>query len=118
MIEDLPNACLVFGYTTGTWTPGADMRFAAVLKVMQHMRATGATSVRPRMPPAERAVAPRLPMLHNSSTYIVTAHDRLPLSTGRDPWHSCRSWFSDTWSLWFGGVTNGLEYTVLVRKKQ
>ncbi len=117
MVEGVPNMCLIIGYTGATWTPGADVRCRTVLAIMRHMRRIGATSVSPRMDPVERAVAPRLPVLHNSSGYIVRARDRLPLATGRDPWRSGRSWIYDAWVFRSGGVTKGMAYTVPEKAK-
>ncbi len=118
MIEGVPNACAIFGYTVGTWTPGADIRIKTAIQVMKYMKKTGATSARPAVDPAERAAMPKLSVLHNSSGYIVRARERLPLMTGKDPWYNGRSWAYDAWHFLFGSMTKGMQYTIPAGKKQ
>ncbi|CAK7212633.1 hypothetical protein SBRCBS47491_001533 [Sporothrix bragantina] len=117
MVESLPNLCFIIGYTTGTWTPGADAHFRTVLSVMKEMRRRGATSATPTIEPAERAKLPQLPALPNSSGYLVRARDRLPMSSGKYPWVTGLTYFFDAWYNLFGNASDGMKYTVPDKKK-
>lgn len=112
MVEGLPNAALIIGYTTVTWIPGADVRFRTVLSVIRRMRSLGATSAVPTLDPAVRDALPRRPVFPNSSGYLVQARDRLPISSGRYPWVNGLNWFYDAWYNAFGSPKDGIVYTV------
>ncbi|CAK7269455.1 hypothetical protein SEPCBS57363_003611 [Sporothrix epigloea] len=116
MVETVPNMCFIIGYTTGTWTPGADAHFRTVLAVMKEMRRRGATSATPTIEPAMRASMPKLPALPNSSGYLVRARDRLPMSSGKYPWVTGLTYFFDAWYNLFGSVKDGMKYTVPEKK--
>ncbi len=118
MLEGVPNMCFIIGYTTGTWTPGADAHFRTVLAVMQEMRRRGATAATPTMDPAKRAQLPRRPALPNSSGYLVRARDQLPLSSGKYPWMTGLSYVADAWYNLVGSVKDGMVYTVPDKKGQ
>ncbi|KAK8065444.1 hypothetical protein PG997_012191 [Apiospora hydei] len=47
MLTNLPNAGSVTGYTTSSWTLGADATVRLILRVYKHMKRIGATSVVP-----------------------------------------------------------------------
>ncbi|CAK7231090.1 hypothetical protein SCUCBS95973_007795 [Sporothrix curviconia] len=116
MVEAVPNLCFIIGYTTGTWTPGADAHFRTVLAVMKEMRRRGATSATPTVDAATRASLPQKPALPNSSGYLVRARDRLPMSSGKYPWVTGLTFMYDTWYNWFGNVRDGMKYTVPNKK--
>ncbi|CAK7245158.1 MAG: hypothetical protein STHCBS139747_006727 [Sporothrix thermara] len=117
MVETVPNLCFIIGYTTGTWTPGADAHFRTVLAVMKEMKRRGATSATPTIEPAERDRMPRLPALPNSSGYLVRARDRLPISSGKYPWVTGLTYFFDAWYNLVGNVRDGMKYTVPDKKE-
>ncbi|KAL2017471.1 hypothetical protein VTK56DRAFT_2067 [Thermocarpiscus australiensis] len=117
MLEGLPNAGLITGYTAATWTPGADVRVRQMIKVMRHMEKSGATSATPHIEPSERARFPVRPAVDLSSTYLVTAHDRMPKVAGKAPWVNGRNWVSDVWGLMFGDVRKGMRYTFARKEK-
>ncbi|OAA62890.1 flavin-binding monooxygenase [Niveomyces insectorum RCEF 264] len=117
MVEGVPNACIVFGYTTSTWMPGADAHFRTVLSVMKEMRRRGATSATPTIDPARRTDLPRLPSIPNGSGYLVRARDRLPISTGRYPWTTGLTYLYDAWYNLVGSPRDGMVYTVPDKKK-
>ncbi|KAL8408661.1 hypothetical protein RB594_007202 [Gaeumannomyces avenae] len=118
MLDGIPNACAVIGYTAATWTPGADVHIKTALKVMRHQRKLGATSVVPYIEPSERKKMPKLPVMPNNSTYILEGNARMPMSGGRDPWRNGQNWWADSFALLFGSVTKGLRYTIPVAKEK
>jgi len=112
MLEGVPNTGVIAGYTTATWTPGADARVRMFIKVIRHMDSIGATSAMPFLDPEERKTLPKKPALTNSSTYIVHAKERLPLVADVGPWRNGSSWLADMWRVVFSSVTEGMRYTV------
>lgn len=111
MLEGVPNAGLIIGYTAATWTPGADVRVRQLIKVIRHMDRRRATSATPTVDPAERPRLPAMPAVGLSSTYLVSAHDRMPKIAGVGPWTNGGSWVADAWRLMFSNVTKGMRYT-------
>ncbi|KAM7198254.1 hypothetical protein V8F20_006281 [Naviculisporaceae sp. PSN 640] len=96
MTESIPNHAKIVGYTAGTWTPGADARTSHIIKLIQHMDKIGAKRVFPYL----EEKLPQKPAMPNSSTYLLDARSRLPLSAGVGPWRNGQSWWEDMWFLW------------------
>lgn len=118
MVETVPNFCFIIGYTTGTWTPGADAHFRTTLAVMKEMRKRGATSAIPTIASAEeRAKMPKLPVLKCSAGYLEKARDRLPVSSGSYPWTTGLTYFYDVFYNYWGNVRDGMKYVVPESKK-
>ncbi|KAL2194771.1 hypothetical protein P885DRAFT_42396 [Corynascus similis CBS 632.67] len=117
MLEGVPNSGLITGYTASTWTPGADVRVRQLIKVIRHMDRTGASAACPRVDPRKRAAMPSLPAVGLSSTYMVTAHDRMPKVGGRVPWVNGANWVADVWRLFWSDVKQEMEYTFQNKKR-
>ncbi|KAL2150480.1 hypothetical protein VTH82DRAFT_7043 [Thermothelomyces myriococcoides] len=117
MLEGVPNAGLITGYTASTWTPGADVRVRQLIKVIRHMDRTAAVSATPCLDPRERAALPARPAVGLSSTYMVSAHDRMPRVAGKAPWVNGDCWAVDAWRLFWSDVTQGMKYTFREVKK-
>lgn len=83
MVTGVPNSGAVMGYTTSSWTLGADSSIKLLIKVWKHMQKTGATSVVPVN--AQSDLASSKPVVGHSSTYFVMAQSRLPRITGTSP---------------------------------
>ncbi|KAK8035472.1 FAD-containing monooxygenase [Apiospora rasikravindrae] len=116
MLTNLPNAGSVTGYTTSSWTLGADATVRLILRVYKHMKRVGATSVVPVFDGAGGKACAK-PVVSHSSTYFQNARDRLPKITGDSPWHGRISPIYDMWQLWFGSITKGMKYTIPPSKK-
>ncbi|KAK3392812.1 hypothetical protein B0H63DRAFT_456650 [Podospora didyma] len=116
MLEGIPNAGVVHGYTAATWTPGADVRTRKMFKVMRRMDELGASSAMPYLGEEERVKLPQKPALNLSSTYIVTARDRVPMSAGVGPWRMGNNWLSDVLNLNFGSMA-GIQYGTADKSK-
>ncbi|KAK4236613.1 hypothetical protein C8A03DRAFT_45414 [Achaetomium macrosporum] len=120
MLEGVPNAGLVAGYTAATWTPGADVHARQLIKLIKqikHMEKAGATSATPYIDPAERARLPVKPDVGLNSTYMVSAYDRMPKQAGRPPWINSSNWAGDMWRLMIGNVEKGMKFTFADKKK-
>ncbi|KAH7034601.1 uncharacterized protein B0I36DRAFT_284711 [Microdochium trichocladiopsis] len=116
MLTGLPNMGAVFGYTTTSWTLGADASIRLLIQVYKHMTKIGATSAVPVVEDMAKAT-PSKPVISHSSTYFVAAKDRLPRVTGQAPYSGRIHAIYDNWMLWFGSVTRGMQYTIPARKK-
>lgn len=110
MLDGVPNMCLSATYTEATAPPGTWIRTRLMLRVIKHALKMGATSVVPHIVPEERHRLPKANAAKISSTYIVTAAKRMPLSGDRSPWRSPRNYWEDWKILKFGSVTKGLKY--------
>ncbi|KXX73546.1 FAD-containing monooxygenase EthA [Madurella mycetomatis] len=86
MLGGVPNSGFISGYTAATWTPGADVRARQLIKVIKHLKKTGATAAASFIKPSERARLPVKPALTLGSTYIVSAYERMPKVAGVGPW--------------------------------
>ncbi|EPE09550.1 flavin-binding monooxygenase [Ophiostoma piceae UAMH 11346] len=117
MVETVPNFCFIIGYTTGTWTPGADAHFRTVIAVMKEMRKRGASSAIPTIESAEqRTKMAKLPVLSCSAGYLEKARDRLPISSGKYPWTTGLTYFYDVFYNYWGNVRDGMKYVVSDKK--
>ncbi|KAK0624776.1 hypothetical protein B0T17DRAFT_616948 [Bombardia bombarda] len=117
MLEGIPNSGVIMGYTAATWTPGADVRTRQMIKVMQHMEKTGVTSAVPFISPEERKNLPMVPAIDISSTYVVSAKERMPIVANVGPWRNGKNWLSDVLRLKLGSVTAGMRYTTVEKSK-
>lgn len=109
LLQDVPNAAFMIGYTNASWTLGADAAAQLVTRVMRRMRDEGATSCVPRVAKGEEVPRPEAFMKLNSG-YINRALERLPKAGDRGPWKARWSYFSDLWNAKVGHVTRGLEF--------
>ncbi|KAI1374344.1 FAD/NAD(P)-binding domain-containing protein [Hypoxylon crocopeplum] len=116
MLTGVPNAGAVMGYTTNSWTLGADASIKLIIKVWKHMKKVGATSVVPVREQDDLALS--RPVVSHSSTYFVLAQNRLPRITGESPWYGRKNTVYDHLKLWFGSVTKGMRYTIPSKREQ
>ncbi|KAI0895366.1 FAD/NAD(P)-binding domain-containing protein [Annulohypoxylon nitens] len=116
MLSGLPNAGTVTGYTTTSWTVGADASIKLLIDVWKRMTKIGATSVMPVH--SQDDISSSKPVVPHSSTYFVMAQSRFPRVTGESPWYGRKNAFFDYFQLWFGSLTKGLEYTLLAKKNE
>lgn len=122
MLTGVPNAGAVVGYTTSSWTLGADACAKLLIRVYRRMQRKGATSVVPVLDAADaagpdgRPVVSR-PVIGHSSTYFREAEGRMPRITGSSPWYGRVSPGFDAWQRWFGSLEKGLKYTIPEKKE-
>lgn len=106
LIQDLPNAAAIIGYTNASWTLGADASMTVVTRVMSHMEKKNKSVVIPTVKgPLEQSR-----LLNLNSTYINTAEDLLPKAGNRGPWKPRDEYPKDVWKVKYAGVTEELEY--------
>lgn len=108
MLQDLPNAAFVIGYTNASWTLGADAAAQHFIRLVNHMRKEGKTSAVPRVTNKEELQV--MPVLNLNSTYVKKATDRLPKVADKGPWKNRRNYFSDLMEAKIGDISTGLQF--------
>ena len=91
MLSGIPNFAFIIGYTNASWTLKADLVCGYVVRVMQHMAATGATTVVPRRDPE----VGEEPFLDFAAGYVLRSVDRFPKQGSVEPWKLRMNYFRD-----------------------
>jgi Predicted flavoprotein involved in K+ transport len=106
MLEDVPNAIMVFGYTNASWTLKADLAGEYACRLLNHMAANGYTRVVAHADGAERDTGSVLGSLN--SGYVRRADDRLPRQGRRGPWRVHNDYLRDAPMLRRGAIDDGV----------
>ena len=104
MLQDLPNAAFVLGYTNASWTLGSDATALHCCRLIKHMRTHGQSSSVPRVNHENQGAAEiqaRSPF-NLSSTYVKRAEKEMPKAGDRGPWRSRTTYFWDLWEARYG----------------
>jgi cation diffusion facilitator CzcD-associated flavoprotein CzcO len=138
MIQDVPNAAVVIGYTNASWTLGSDTAALLICRILKRMRSLGLTSATPSLGtitsdssnghitggPEQKMKLnghiqttdpewhgmKEMKLLDLSSTYVEKAKGVLPKAGDRGPWQPRTNYFADAWGAIFGNITKGLRY--------
>lgn len=105
MLQDMPNAALLLGYTNASWTLGADASMSSICRLLKLMERKGYTVACPTLKDSSN-LEPR-PLLDLTSNYIKRAQG-VPRAASMRPWNGRTDYFSDLWFAAFGNITNGL----------
>ncbi|KIW14507.1 hypothetical protein PV08_07291 [Exophiala spinifera] len=108
MLQDVPNAVLIMGYTMASWTLGADATAFLLCRLLKGMRKHGLSSIVPRMPDTETPKAH--PLMDLTSTYVQAATKDLPKTGEFGPWRRRANYFKDYLRVNYGDVSQGLEF--------
>jgi cation diffusion facilitator CzcD-associated flavoprotein CzcO len=108
MLQDLPNAVFVIGYTNASWTLGADATAQMTMRLLNDMKKKGVRAIVPRL--ADPASMPPTPMLNLNSTYIQKALAIMPKTGDKGQWKPRKNYFEDIREAKYGDVSTGLEY--------
>lgn len=92
MLQDMPNAAFVLGYTNASWTLGADATAQHVCRLINHMKSKDLTSVTPALEPGEEIK--KMPVLNLNSTYVQKASGVLPMAGDARPWKARSNYFT------------------------
>jgi cation diffusion facilitator CzcD-associated flavoprotein CzcO len=115
MLQDMPNAAFVIGYTNASWTLGADATAQLVCRLLKRMDSLNVASAVPRLPDGQKIKA--APVLNLNSTYIEKAKGQLPKAGNIAPWLPRVNYLSDYWTSNYGDVTKDLEFGGKALKK-
>lgn len=105
--SDVPNLVFFFGYINTSWTVRIELVATYVCKVLDRMRATGATRVTPTLRPQDGDM-PGLPFIADiSSGYFQRANGVLPKQGDHAPWINPQNHL-ETKKLLGGSVDDGV----------
>ncbi|EHL01746.1 putative FAD-containing monooxygenase EthA [Glarea lozoyensis 74030] len=137
MIQDVPNAAVIIGYTNASWTLGSDTAALLICRILKRMESMNLTSATPSL---GRTSSPssngyitgseeklkvngnieardpqwdgmkEMKLLDLNSTYVEKAKGILPKTGDRGPWQPRSSYFADAWGSVFGNITRGVRY--------
>jgi cation diffusion facilitator CzcD-associated flavoprotein CzcO len=105
MVEGVPNAGMVFGYTNLPWTLKVDIAAEYLCRVLNHMDEWDLQMCVAKDKDARRADDTVMGGL--DSGYIRRADDRLPRQGLDDPWRVTQNYKADVKALRFGPVEDG-----------
>jgi hypothetical protein len=106
MLEGVPNASLVFGYTNASWTLKADLASEYTCRLINHMDRRGYTQVVARATDADRADGNVLDALN--SGYVQRAAGKLPRQGSRKPWMVRQDYVRDVPVLRYSAIEDGV----------
>jgi monooxygenase len=106
MLDGVPNAVLVFGYTNASWTLKADLASEYACRLINHMDAGGYGQVVARASEADRGAGSVLDQLN--SGYVLRAQDKLPRQGTRGPWRVRQDYLRDVPMLRHGAIDDGV----------
>jgi cation diffusion facilitator CzcD-associated flavoprotein CzcO len=106
MLENVPNAALVFGYVNASWTLKADLAARYVCRLLNYLDAQGYTEVVARARPEDRGAESILNALN--SGYVRRGNDKLPRQGIRGPWRVTNNYLRDFGALRFGVIDDGI----------
>ena len=110
MMQDLPNAAFVVGYTDASWTLGADSTAQLICRLLKRMDKEKTPVVVPRLSNEEEKKMKIMPYLKLQSTYVQKAKNALPKAGDGAQWRARSTYFNDLWQAKFGDIRTGLQY--------
>ncbi|KAF4626647.1 hypothetical protein G7Y89_g11512 [Cudoniella acicularis] len=128
MVEKVPNAAVIIGYTNASWTLGSDTAALLICRVLKFMRDHNISSAAPTLglnPSEQNGSAStgdktvqsgewrgmkEMAVLNLSSTYVEKAKGILPKTGDKGPWRPRSNYFVDGWGAVFGDLTTGLRF--------
>jgi len=106
LIEGVPNAAIIIGYTNASWTLKADIASEYVCRLLQHMDRKGYTEVIPRDRDNSRTEDTVMGGLN--SGYIRRAIDQLPKQGSKRPWKIVQDYVRDVPILRYAPIEDGV----------
>lgn len=110
MLEDVPNAAFVLGYTNASWTLGSDTTAQHVCRLIKHMEEQQWTSATPKADRSDGKLQPFSPFNLNS-TYVQRALHRLPMTGNLAPWKQRNGYLTDLYEAKYGDLGLGMHFT-------
>ncbi|OAP56263.1 hypothetical protein AYL99_09442 [Fonsecaea erecta] len=108
LMQDLPNAAFLLGYTNASWTLGADASSLFLTRLLRLMDRKGVDAVIPRKDDAGAPIQPRK-FLDLNSTYLQAAEKDLPKTGDRGPWKGRTYYLADLLFSKYGRIGESLE---------
>ena len=105
MVDGLPNAGIIIGYTNASWTLRADLSAGYLLRLMGHMRQKGYAVATPRAPGGVRGEDNIMAVLQ--AGYIHRGDALLPRQGLRPPWRITNDFRADRAALLKDPIDDG-----------
>jgi cation diffusion facilitator CzcD-associated flavoprotein CzcO len=105
MVEGVPNAAVVFGYTNASWTLKADIACEYVCRLINHMDTKGYGQVVAIATDDDRSDVSVMSTLNSS--YVHRADTVLPRQGTRAPWRVLNNYIVDVPMLRYGRIDDG-----------
>lgn len=93
LLEGIPNASIVIGYTNASWTLRADLAAEYVCRLLRHMDSKGYSVVTPVDRDGCRTSETVMGSL--KSGYVIRAADRMPVQGSHGPWRLTHDYYRD-----------------------
>ncbi|TXH05854.1 MAG: NAD(P)/FAD-dependent oxidoreductase [Nevskiaceae bacterium] len=106
LVEGVPNAAIVFGYTNASWTLKADLAAEYVCRLLKHMDQNGYRQVMAR--DREGCGTEDTVLGGLSSGYIQRAADKLPRQGSHRPWKVVQDYLRDIPIMRRGALEDGV----------
>ncbi|MGI8760301.1 MAG: flavin-containing monooxygenase [Jatrophihabitantaceae bacterium] len=116
LVEGVPNAAMVFGYTNASWTLKADIACEYVCRLIKHLDANGYREVVARAADDARAADSVLASL--KSGYVTRGDARLPRQGTRQPFKVLNDYLRDAPMLRYSKLEDGVLQFSRVRQVQ
>jgi cation diffusion facilitator CzcD-associated flavoprotein CzcO len=107
LLDGVPNAMLVIGYTNASWTLKADLAAQYFCRVLNHMREHGHTHVVAYAEEGDRSAESVMGGTLTSG-YIQRGDAVMPRQGARAPWQVINNYFHDRSMLRRGALSDGV----------
>jgi cation diffusion facilitator CzcD-associated flavoprotein CzcO len=104
MLSGVPNFAFTIGYTNASWTLKADLVAEYVVRLLTHLRTTGARSVVPVRDPSVGEV----PLMDFDAGYVQRVIHTLPRQGDVAPWLLRQNYLHDSRTLRHGKIEDGV----------
>lgn len=104
MVEGLPNAAVIFGYTNSSWTLKSDIASNYITRLLNYMDKKGYTTVVAK--DFDNSVGDGTVFGKMSSGYVMRAADQLPKQGSKKPWLVTHNYFTDSIMLRLGKIND------------
>ncbi|WP_203335727.1 flavin-containing monooxygenase [Nocardioides limicola] len=105
MIDGVPNAMVILGYTNASWTLKADLASEYFCRLLNHMDRKGHTRVVAQAGPQDRSTESAMGSALQSG-YIKRADGVMPRQGTRKPWKVLDNYYRDAIALRHGAVAD------------
>jgi monooxygenase len=105
MLEGVPNAAFLVGYTNASWTLKADLASEYVCRLLRHMDEHGH---RQCVPVNDDPAMGREPLLDFSAGYVLRKRDEFPDQGTRAPWRLHQNYALDIRGFRFARLEDGV----------
>ena len=107
MLQDIPNATVVFGYTNASWTLKIDLVCEYFCRILNHMDKNKLNSFVPKVNDDHLETESSIGL---NSGYVKRAHKILPKQGKKYPWKLNQNYIKDMFLLKFKKIEDGYIY--------